>query len=63
MLTCGHYNVMTRGHYNVMLMLYFLHIGNASAFKMTNPRVTVTLSAHCCCFQSLSSDSLRPCGL
>lgn len=61
MLTHGHYN----GHYNViMLMLYFLHIRNASAFKMTNPRMSVTLCLlTVVVFQSLSSDSLRPCGL
>ena len=65
MLTHGHYNVMTHGHYNViMLMLYFLHIVNASAFKRTNPRMAVTLyQLIVVVFQLLSSDSLRPCGL
>ena len=42
----GHYNVMTHGHYNViMLMLYFLHIVNSSAFKITSPRMTICVSS------------------
>lgn len=50
--------MLTQGHYVIMLILYFLHIVNASTFKMTNPRMTVTLCQLIVVFQVLSSDSL-----